>query len=111
MKQFLSTILLAVLFSACGNPIEITNLTIESQDGSQPLATAQPRFSWQYKTDKSNVMQTTYRIVVASTPENARQGIGDLWDSGVIESSPQEPKHTTSSPGFTPSTPETSTVV
>ena len=86
MKQFLSTILLAVLFSACGNPIEITNLTIESQDGSQPLATAQPRFSWQYKTDKSNVMQTTYRIVVASTPENAQQGVGDLWDSGVIES-------------------------
>ncbi|MBO4599869.1 MAG: alpha-rhamnosidase, partial [Bacteroidales bacterium] len=87
MKRLALFLLAAMLFSACGNPIEITNLTVESQDGSQPLATAQPRFSWQYRTDKSNVMQTTYRIVVASTPENAQQGIGDLWDSGVIESS------------------------
>jgi alpha-L-rhamnosidase len=67
MKQILPTILLAVLFSACGSKIELTNLTVESQDGSQALATAQPRFSWQYETEQSNVMQTTYRIVVAST--------------------------------------------
>ncbi|MBR3488544.1 MAG: alpha-rhamnosidase, partial [Bacteroidales bacterium] len=87
MKQILSTILLAMLFSACGSKIELVNLTVESQDGSQALATAQPRFSWQYETKQSNVMQTTYRIVVASTRENAEQGIGDLWDSGVIESS------------------------
>ena len=52
-----------------------------------PLATAQPRFSWQYETEQSNVMQASYRIVVASSRENAEQGIGDLWDSGVIESS------------------------
>ena len=26
-------------------------LTVEMQDGSQPLATAEPRFSWQYVAD------------------------------------------------------------
>ena len=87
MKNILPLILLAVLCTACGNKIELTHLTVESHDGSQPLATAQPRFSWQYQTEKSNVMQTTYRIVVASTRKNAEQGSGDLWDSGVIESS------------------------
>ena len=32
-------------------------------------------------------MQQNYRIIVATTAENAQKGIGDLWDSGVIPSS------------------------
>lgn len=79
--------LLALLFISCGGKIHLANPTVEMQDGSMPLATAQPRFSWQYGTEQSNVMQSSYRIVVASSRENAEQGIGDLWDSGVIESS------------------------
>ena len=79
--------LLALLFISCGGKIHLANPTVEMQDGSMPLATAQPRFSWQYETEQSNVMQASYRIVVASSRENAEQGIGDLWDSGVIESS------------------------
>ena len=79
--------LLALLFISCGGKIHLANPTVEMQDGSMPLATAQPRFSWQYETEQSNVMQSSYRIVVASSRENAEQGIGDLWDSGVIESS------------------------
>ena len=79
--------LLALLFISCGGKIHLANPTVEMQDGSMPLATAQPRFSWQYETEQSNVMQASYRIVVASSRENAEQGTGDLWDSGVIESS------------------------
>ncbi|MBQ5975928.1 MAG: family 78 glycoside hydrolase catalytic domain [Bacteroidales bacterium] len=79
--------LLALLFISCGGKIHLANPTVEMQDGSMPLATAQPRFNWQYETEQSNVMQASYRIVVASSRENAEQGIGDLWDSGVIESS------------------------
>ncbi len=79
--------LLALLFISCGGKIHLANPTVEMQDGSMPLATAQPRFSWQYATEQSNVMQASYRIVVASSRENAEQGTGDLWDSGVIESS------------------------
>ncbi len=79
--------LLALLFISCGGKIHLANPTVEMQDGSMPLATAQPCFSWQYGTEQSNVMQSSYRIVVASSRENAEQGIGDLWDSGVIESS------------------------
>ena len=77
--------------------ISITNPNVEQQTHEQPLATAQPRFSWNYGTDRrsdeenqtteSEVMQQNYRIIVASTMENAQKGIGDLWDSGVIPSS------------------------
>lgn len=87
MKHIATILTLATLFAACGGKIQIVNPTVESHNGSQPLATAQPRFCWQYKTDKKNVLQTTYRIVVASSRANAQQGIGDLWDSGVVPSS------------------------
>ena len=87
MKHIIPLMVFALLLSACGNRIQLTALTVEMQDGSQPLATALPRFSWQYESNAKNVIQTHYRVVVSSTEENARKGIGDLWDSGLIESS------------------------
>ena len=66
--------------------ITITNPNVEQQFHEQPLATAQPRFSWNYETTENEVVQQNYRIIVASTAENAQNGIGDLWDSGVIPS-------------------------
>ena len=86
MKHLISILLMAVFFSAYGNDIKLTSLTVEMQDGSQPLATAEPRFSWQYESEESNVVQTEYRIIVASSEENARKGIGDLWDSKTVAS-------------------------
>ena len=63
--------------------ISITNPNVEQQTHEQPLATAQPRFSWNYGTDRrsdeenqtteSEVMQQNYRIIVASTMENAQK--------------------------------------
>ena len=46
--------------------------------------TNEPRFNWNYESDARNVKQTSYRIIAASTLENARNGIGDLWDSGEV---------------------------
>ncbi len=86
MKQLLRIILIATLFAGCRSGVKLTMLTVEMQDGSQPLATAEPRFSWQYVADVNNVVQTDYRIIVASSEENAKKGIGDLWDSKVVES-------------------------
>jgi alpha-L-rhamnosidase len=76
-----------LLFISCGGKTHLANPTVEMQDGTTPLATAQPRFSWCYESEADNVVQTAYRIIVSSTEENADKGIGDLWDSGVIESS------------------------
>ena len=67
--------------------ILLNNLTVEHQDGSQPLATAQPRFSWNYETEAENVKQISYRIIVSSSEELAWHGNGDLWDSKVVNSS------------------------
>ena len=74
---------------SCNNNlnVSIVNPNVEQQVHPQALATAQPRFSWQYNTSENEVVQQTYRIIVASTAENAQNGVGDLWDSGVVPSS------------------------
>ena len=87
MKRVAYFFFLAVIFTACGHTIELDSLTVEMQDGSQPLATAEPRFSWRYKTDCVNGYQTEYRIIVASSEQKAKEGIGDLWDSKQMVSS------------------------
>ena len=89
MKRITILVLAIIGLVSCNNNlnITITNPNVEQQVHPQALATAQPRFSWQYETSESNVVQQDYRIIVASTTENAQKGIGDLWDSGVITSS------------------------
>lgn len=78
---------MAALFAACGSKVEITNLTVEMQDGTMPLSTATPRFGWNYEAKVDNVRQTGYRIIVASSEEKARRGEGDLWDSQSVDTS------------------------
>ncbi len=78
-------ILFALLLVSCGSKIEIVTPTVEMQDGSQSLATAEPRFSWNYEAAVNNVVQTEYRIIVASSEKNAKKGIGDLWDSRSVD--------------------------
>ena len=92
---FVATVLL--LYS-CNNDlnVSIVNPNVEQQFHEQALATAQPRFSWNYGTNRrsdeekstteSEVIQQNYRIIVATTAENAQKSIGDLWDSGVVPS-------------------------
>jgi len=86
MKRLIP-ILFTLILAACGSKVEITNLTVEMQDGSMPLATAMPRFSWNYEARVDNVMQTSYRVIVASSEEKARRGEGDLWDSQSVDTS------------------------
>ena len=82
---FVATVLL--LYS-CNNDVNVSivNPNVEQQFHEQALATAQPRFSWNYETTENEVVQKDYHIIVASTIENAQNGNGDLWDSGVVPS-------------------------
>ena len=80
-------LILIALISCDGKlNVSITNLNVEQQFQEQALATNQPRFSWNYETTENEIVQQNYRIIVASTAEKAKNGVGDLWDSGVIPS-------------------------
>jgi alpha-L-rhamnosidase len=89
MKHITILFLAIIAFASCTDSltISLTNPNVEQQHHEQPLATNQPRFSWNYETTENEVVQQNYRIIVASTVDNAQNGIGDLWDSGVVPSS------------------------
>ncbi len=87
MKHFFYLFALIGLMACNGSlDIIITNPNVEQQFHEQALATNQPRFSWNYETLENEVVQQNYRIIVATTSENAQNSIGDLWDSGVVPS-------------------------
>jgi alpha-L-rhamnosidase len=45
-----------------------------------------PRLSWKITADGRGVVQTSYQILVASSPENLDRERGDLWNSGKVAS-------------------------
>jgi alpha-L-rhamnosidase len=88
MKRIVIFLFAFIGLASCNNTMDvsITNPNVEQQFHEQALATAQPRFSWNYETAENEVVQKNYYIIVASTAENAQNGVGDLWDSGVVPS-------------------------
>ncbi len=62
-------------------PVTVCNLMTERMKNPMSLDTAEPRLGWQIVSDKNNVMQTSYRIIVSSSREKALNLEGDLWDN------------------------------
>src|SRR5436190_4450478 len=78
---------------ALSNPYA-TNQTIEVSDletnaTSQPLGIddSAPRFTWKLVSDRINVEQAKFQLLVASKPELLKPGRADIWDSKVVKSS------------------------
>jgi len=69
--------------------LKVTNLRCEYQVNPIGVDVLQPRLSWVVEaTDPTErgQRQTAYQIVVASTRENLDKNIGDLWDTGKVNS-------------------------
>ena len=65
------------------------SLTCEYLSNPTGLDVTQPRFSWTLNANdekKFGQLQTTYRILVASSTNNLDKKIGDCWDSGWVKS-------------------------
>ena len=45
-----------------------------------------PRLNWIVTSNERGQRQTAYRILVASSAKRIAKNIGDLWDSGIVES-------------------------
>ncbi len=73
---------------------EYLQCQIDSQDGKRanPIVITEnqkPRLSWVIEVEDSSlrgVYQTAYQILVASSLQNLNRDIGDLWDTGKVES-------------------------
>jgi alpha-L-rhamnosidase len=72
--------------------ISVKDLRVEGLSGIQDMigiGTASPRFSWKIVSDKNNIIQEAYQIIVASSEKNIERGVGDLWDTGKVLSNNQ----------------------
>ncbi len=60
------------------------HLTCERAENPLAVSPNNSRLSWQLVSDESNVTQTAYQILVASSEEKLRNNQADVWDSGKV---------------------------
>lgn len=67
--------------------MKIHRLRVDLFENPIGLGERKPEFSWELLSPSTkNKRQTAYRVVVASVPDKAAGGEGELWDSGRVES-------------------------
>ena len=64
--------------------LQVSRLEIDAASEPLGIDDRAPRLSWALASDRRGVMQTGYRVLVASRPELAREGKADVWDSGSV---------------------------
>lgn len=62
--------------------VSVVNLRVENLKKPIGIDTAEPRFSWQITSDKQDVRQTAYQIIVSDDK-------GEVWNTGKVESDQQ----------------------
>lgn len=83
---FLSILSLIGCTSVNNKSLEFTNVMVENQNNPEGVAAAAPRFSWQFTSNKNDVMQTAYQIEVADSEKSLKAGDGLIWNTGRIDS-------------------------
>ena len=74
--------------SAADRPdVEVVGLAVDAMAEPLGLDDPAPRLSWRLQSARRGVMQTAYRVLVASRPERVREGGADVWDSKEVASS------------------------
>lgn len=88
MKRLFIFIALGFLFigTAQSGSVFVEGLQTEQLTNPLGIDAISPRFSWRIVSDERGVVQTTYHILVASSPEKLAQNKADIWDSGVVNS-------------------------
>lgn len=91
MLKFFKLSLLAMLLVSAGfgpvsAQVSLVNTRTELLVNPEGIGTTRPRLSWEIRSDKRGVMQTAYRILVASSRDHIMRDQGDVWDSGNLSS-------------------------
>ncbi|MFD1819247.1 alpha-L-rhamnosidase [Pseudarcicella hirudinis] len=82
-KRIFGLSCLLILLSFYGKAqVSLQNLLLENQTNPIGLDTRDPRFSWSLQTDKRNVKQTAYEILVST----AANGKTPVWQTGKVNS-------------------------
>ena len=66
---------------------KIINLKCEYLENPIGIDTQKPRLSWQMKSDIPGNYQKAYQLIVGTSKTDVADGKGNVWDTGLIESS------------------------
>jgi len=79
---------LSVGLVSCGlrPQVEVTNLKVEMQTNPEGIDVLRPHFSWQITSQKPDLIQKSYQIQVAESPESLQKATNLIWDSGIVTS-------------------------
>ncbi|MGI9427500.1 MAG: family 78 glycoside hydrolase catalytic domain [Bythopirellula sp.] len=80
-------LLLAFVASTAKADLSPDYLRTEYRVNPCGIETRRPRLSWIVASEERGQRQTAYRVLVASSAEQLNQDVGDLWDSGKVDSS------------------------
>ena len=89
LLAFLSIVIIAFFFTSCSSTITVTPTDLKCEYHTNPLGidNAKPRFSWKLveQNQTRGQKQIAFKVLVASSLDNLENNIGDLWDSGKVE--------------------------
>ncbi|MDN3669369.1 glycoside hydrolase family 78 protein [Echinicola jeungdonensis] len=98
MKNFLSVILTILLVNSWSQvlafdppseeskAISLEELQVEQLTNPVGIDLPQPRLSWKINAETRNTQQTSYHVLVATSPDKLTPGEADLWNSGKVNS-------------------------
>lgn len=75
------TFLWILSLGASAQRLEVTGLTSENKTNPLGVTETHPLLGWNLLSTGRNVIQTAYRVIVASSPEILAENTGDVWDS------------------------------
>ena len=84
LKSIVSFICL--LLASISNGQTVVHLTCDMAVNPLAITKKQPKLGWQLLSENSNVSQKAYQILVASSEEKLQNHVGDVWDSGKVNS-------------------------
>ncbi len=86
-KTIFFCILLCFLQYNSYSQVTVKNLKCEYLENPVGLDETHPRFTWQMELHKPGNYQSAYELAVGTTETDVASGKGDVWQSGVVESS------------------------
>ena len=83
----LSAGLVAAPPAADRRDLMVVGLAVDAMAEPLGIDDPAPRLSWRLQSHRRGVLQTAYRVLVASREDRLRDGAADVWDSKDVRSS------------------------
>ncbi|HYW34765.1 MAG TPA: family 78 glycoside hydrolase catalytic domain [Balneolaceae bacterium] len=83
---YVAVFILFLPLHAWSQALHITHLRCEHDKNPRGIDQQIPHLSWQLQSDQKDVVQSAYRVLVATNPKDLAKNNGNIWDSGKVAS-------------------------